>query len=564
MPYSSYIRPGVYIEHEYRAVLAAFGGLPRGICLVGQASKSKYVFDEVVRRGYVIDETITPAGTSPHQATLAYTCNQLKSDTIVAKDGVAIDGTAWDFDDSTHITIRDFIYSAGAVWTISYQASSGSPPQTDPLSHADTEAIDMVGTYPRVNTYVQGTDYQLTGDTVDWSLAGSEPALDTSYYVSYTYERPEGDFNIPKLAFSLDEVLDDIGGLDGTNLLGIGAQIAFQQNPPFVWYVQVEDANGDGVYTKEDYKTAIDGCKKKEEVTDIVPLMPNGFSDADYDDIAAHLRQHVIDESSQFIKHERLGWFGRKVNTPLGDKSTPYSYVYTATQLLFAVADSPGRGRLILVGPSYCVKTIVMENGQELEMTLDASFIACGIAAKQDSFDNVSDSLLRKTITGFDSIEEWSPEEVDYAASYGVCVVSYKGGLLILLDPITTEPTDIEFQEISAMCQKDLVTARMRDYLDDNIIGIVPDDLNDFVWDIKAAIVIVLKSAISDGIIATYIDENGLTREVDTTKDIEVRRDDTDATKYLFKYWYNLKYPAKRLFGTYTVDAPFTSQKASA
>jgi len=564
MPYSSYIRPGVYIEHEYRAVLAAFGGLPRGICLVGEASRAKYVFDEVVRRGYVIDESVTPAATSPHQVTLAYTANQLKSDTSVSKDGVEISPESWDFDDSTHITIKDFIYTAGSNWTVSYQASSGSPPSTDPLVNANADAIDLVGTYPRVATYVQGTDYQLTGDTVDWSLAGSEPALDTSYYVSYTYVRPATDYNTPKLAFSLDEVLNDIGGLDGTNLLGIGAQIAFQQNAPFVWYVQVNDADDDGVYTKEDYKTAIDGCANKEEVTDIVPLMPNYFTDADYDNIASHLRQHVIDESSVFIKHERLGWFGRKVNTDIGDKSTQYSFVYTATQLLYAVADSPGRGRLILVGPSWVKKTIVMETGQELVMTLDSSFIACGIAAKQNSFDNVSESLLRKTITGFDSIEEWSPEQVDYAASYGVCVVSYKGGLLILLDPITTEPTDIEFQEISAMCQKDLVTARMREYLDDNIVGIVPDDLDDFIWDIKGAIVIVLKSAISDGIISTYKDENGLTREVDTTKDIEVRRDETDATKYIFKYWYNLKYPAKRLFGTYTVDAPFTSQKASA
>ena len=119
MPYSSYIRPGVYIEHEYRAVLAAFGGLPRGICLVG--------------RGYVIDESVTPAATSPHQVTLAYTANQLKSDTSVSKDGVEISPESWDFDDSTHITIKDFIYTAGSNWTVSYQASSGSPPSTDPL-----------------------------------------------------------------------------------------------------------------------------------------------------------------------------------------------------------------------------------------------------------------------------------------------------------------------------------------------------------------------------------------------------------------------------------------------
>jgi len=83
----------------------------------------------------------------------------------------------------------------------------------------------------------------------------------------------------------------------------------------------------------------------------------------------------------------------------------------------------------------------------------------------------------------------------------------------------------------------------------------------DFLWDIKSAIMLVLKAGIADGVVAPYTDEDGITREIDTTKDIEVRRDTQDATKYLFKYWYNLRYPAKRLFGTYTVDTPFYSQK---
>jgi hypothetical protein len=327
--------------------------------------------------------------------------------------------------------------------------------------------------------------------------------------------------------------------------------------------MQVKDADADGTYTANDYITAVDGCKLKEEITDICVLMPTYFSNSDYDLITASTRQHVIDESNIYKKHERIGWFGRKINADIGDKTTQYTFVYTAAQLLVAFAGSPGRGRLVLVGPSYCQKTITTETGTELTMTLDSSFLACAVAAKQNSFDSVADSLMRKTLTGFDSIEEWSPEQVDYCAANGVCVVSYVGGLNILLDPITTESGNaIEFQEISATCQRDLLTKRMREYLDANIIGIVPDDLDDFLWDIKAAVVIVLKSAISDGVISTFTDADGTTREVDTTKDIDVKRDLTDATKYCFKYWFNLRYPAKRLFGTYTVDTPFYEQKA--
>jgi hypothetical protein len=564
MPTSNYQRPGVYIEHENRQVLASFGGLPRSLCIVGTASRSKIVQDEVVRRGYVTEETIVPDVSSPHQAELDYTSNQVKSDTVVFQDDVEIDPDAWDYDDATHITVKDFGWTGGSIWTISYQSATPNPTTSDPVEQSIIEGISLVGTYPRVASYTQGTDYQLTSNTIDWSLAGSEPDLDTLYYASYTYTREATDYNIPKQAFSLDDVLNDVGGLDATNFLGIAAQIAFQQDIPFVWYCQVEDSNDDGVYTVADYQNGIDGCKLKEELTDVVVVTPNSLSDSDYDLLAAYLRSHVEDESNMYRKHERIGWFGRRVNTDIGDKSTAYTFIYTATLLLAANANSAARGRLILVGPSWVKKTLQMESGTELTMTLDSSFLAVAIAAKQNSFDSVADSLTRKTVIGYDAIEEWSPEEVDHAAANGVCVVSNVGGLQILLDPMTTEQNAgvIEFKEISAMTQKDLLTKRMRDYLDNNIIGIVPDDLADFLWDIKAAIVIVLKASISDGTIAPFSNDDGTLREIDTTKDIDVKRDVTDATKYIFKYWYNLRYPAKRLFGTYTVDTPFYQQKA--
>jgi len=115
----------------------------------------------------------------------------------------------------------------------------------------------------------------------------------------------------------------------------------------------------------------------------------------------------------------------------------------------------------------------------------------------------------------------------------------------------------ISFQEISASTQKDAVTTSMTQAIDSNLVGIVPSDLSSFILTIKGYIGGVLRSLIAQGAIAPFRTADGVTRDVDFASDIQVYQDATDPTKYFFRYFFNLRYPAKRFHGEYTVDSPF-------
>ncbi len=51
----------------------------------------------------------------------------------------------------------------------------------------DTSVISIVSVVQGGTTYIQNTDYKLTGGKVDWSLAGAEVATGSSYTVTYQY-----------------------------------------------------------------------------------------------------------------------------------------------------------------------------------------------------------------------------------------------------------------------------------------------------------------------------------------------------------------------------------------
>jgi hypothetical protein len=170
--------------------------------------------------------------------------------------------------------------------------------------------------------------------------------------------------------------------------------------------------------------------------------------------------------------------------------------------------------------------------------------------------------LASKTIIGFDSttFPTYLRNERAQLASNGVMVVTQDGGNLRILDPVTTEAGGGKLPQFSyreTTSQKDNVSRLIDQVISRNLQGVVPSDLADFIFDIKVFIAGVLTSLIETGAIGPFRDSNGVSRDIDLSKDVQAEQSSTDPTKFFFRYFYFLRYPALRFFGEFSVDNPF-------
>lgn len=389
---------------------------------------------------------------------------------------------------------------------------------------------------------------------------GTRPASASVYFVTYEYDRPSADYNNPQQFFNIDQGLAFTGPLAADNPLSIGIDLAFKNGAPTCIVIQVDDATSEGSPTRLEYQDALAAAETKSTATDICLLSTDLATQVD-------ILQHVENQSSPTEQNFRRAWYGMARGTSIGDRDTPDTFVFRATQTLQVAADSPGRGRHILVAPpgvEGISKTIALENGTTVKLDLDSTYLALACAARMASFTSPAEALARKTITGFDITEgdftPWVRGERAAMAQDGVTVVTFDAGRFILLDPTTTERGGgglISFEQISGSTQKDNINRKVQQALDANIIGIVPSDLADFIIDIKLFIANVLAGEIGAGAIGPFRDSNGNTRPIDLNRDIVVEQDPNDPTQFFFKFFFNLRYPALRLFGEFSVDNPF-------
>ena len=78
--------------------------------------------------------------------------------------------------------VTELRITARRTATVTHGSYSGA---ADALS--DTAVVDILEVRQGDTVFEPGADYQKTGDTVDWSPAGNEPATGSSYSATYTY-----------------------------------------------------------------------------------------------------------------------------------------------------------------------------------------------------------------------------------------------------------------------------------------------------------------------------------------------------------------------------------------
>ena len=350
--------------------------------------------------------------------------------------------------------------------------------------------------------------------------------------------------------------------MSAANQLAIASELAFLNGATSFFTVQVNDDTTPGSPTRNQILAALDGSKATDSITEVVVLDTRLSVQTD-------LLNHIETQASPTEKHYRRGWFGMARDTEIGDADTPDTLVYRSTRTLQVAPDSPGRGRYILVAPTNVSRTVTLEDRSEATLDLDSTYLAVAIAAKMTSFQSPADTLAKKTVTGFDieGFQTYLKAERGLLASQGVTVVTLDAGRLVLLDPKTTESGGVvTFEQISAGTQKDNLTRKIDRVVDNNLVGVVPSDLIDFIVDVKGFIGQTIAGEIGAGSIGPFKDNNGLTRPINLLTDIRVQQDETDPTKFFFQYFFNLRLPALRFFGEYSVDNPFfvTGEQATA
>lgn len=471
------------------------------------------VFESAIVSQEIVDWSLTAQVEETRETTA------VKTDVTGATTGSA----------GTPYVILSNVYASGTINVVDEDG--------DPVSY-----MEILGT--RFLAFVVAPTKTLV---ITYEYRGQEPAPGQLYYMTATVLRPEEFFNTPQLILERAEGRNLLAPSTTDNHLYIMNELAFSNGAPGIYVTQPKDADGDGEIIETDVREALLSHEGISRATDLCLL---SFFENLGDALAAN-----ENGNDPFEKREQMLWIGAPIGTPIGDIDTPNSLVFLARNTLQVAPQSPAQGTRVLLAPTECAITISLENGQSAQVTLDGSFVAGATSALVNSFADPSSTILRRNLTGFDSIQVYTEPEDMILGGASITYMSDQGNSVFRFEEdITVHTIAEEFQLINATTQKQFVTRVVRREMDSALVALVPPSTEAGIATIRATLGGILLGLLGRGLIASYQNDDGTNREFDPDNDIVVYRDTESLTLYFFAYTYFIKAQIKRIFGLFTVN----------
>lgn len=350
------------------------------------------------------------------------------------------------------------------------------------------KSILSIGVSKSKNEYAKDTDYTFSEDEsiITWTAVGKRPDEGSSYYVTFTYEALDTQYE-PQFLTSVSDV-EAFYGPDlkvnepgsPINPISLGCKIALEAGAPAVWALQVKP-NASGTVGADEYQQALDKYAKFMNVYKIVPVDASN-------EITAVVQSHVNLMSMPEERMERTAIFGF---TP----ATAYTSFNDVLNGVGNYAESLQNRRICVVYPDVASK--VLSDG--LSYDLGDEFIACAVAGLKAG-KPVQASLTKSTLTCFNELKgiKMTRSQKNLLAAKGVMILEQPGGpgtAISVRHQLTTDMTNAQTREDSVVAIGDYCSMYLRTIASQYIgkYNITPDTITRIKGALAGAFNVLIK-----------------------------------------------------------------------
>jgi hypothetical protein len=361
---------------------------------------------------------------------------------------------------------------------------------TDALSHSGVNRVLQIGDIPGSSKYVEGVDFVLSGDLIDWSPGGAEPAAGADYYITYTIDPPASTYQ-PKLYFDGNQIVSEHGNrtkvAGGINPVVVASLGAIDSGARGVYVLQLDPSFGS---IENQYLDAIDKLETIQDVKlFVVPLDVNSA-------VTEALFNHCVIFSQPERKQERT------LIVPVA-KNTDYA--------TFRNMPAMFKNKRAVIPACYNAEVTVTG----FTATYDQVYASAAFAALWCS-GPVGQTYSDISMSGFQCVGDFSSPQIDTLVGLGCSPIKSGRGIPRLVMGITTDTSNAVNEDLGVQDIEDYVKKYWREGLWNTYKNarIVPGFANQLVSSSEG----MLERLISDKIVTGYADISAVQDVVEARK----------------------------------------------